>query len=539
MMSIRLAENRKACLEISISSGADRVIRFAARELASYLKKMTGADFKIGEEIKGRSIRLVPDGDAELDSFRTSVSEHGIEIRGVNSRSVLYGVYDLLETFGCSFAEPECEIVPEKTELSAEYGSRSETADFKLRNIFRIQIRKSVEPPYDGFEAHHLPQIDWMAKRRLNHYVFYIDYCRYDLWEKHKHQVLDALLDRGFVLEVAHHSIGYFCPKEPEEDFGNFGSETYMANHPDWYENQQVHIEIPEVRELLTKRLIEYARRNPELKMIGLWPSDSGMASPYPGLNQADGYLKFWNQVADRLAEECPGKELSILAYLDLLNPPQIMTGRPNLHVWFCPIRSNYMYPIADPHNHGYLDQLRGWIEKMPPLSVNCFEYYGWKPLLTPFLSKMKQDLDSYHALGVGGIYGWCGFTYNLMGTQYRWSRDLFGLTRLMWNRGCDLNQAEREWAEGVFGEGAPEVLEFYRLLREQHRKECEIGLRDSGPWISMELLRRLMSSLQPARNKSLTEKQRKRLDLLEQLAANGATSAIEREELPGILKAF
>ena len=25
-----------------------------------------------------------------------------------------------------------------------------------------------------------------------------------------------------------------------------------MANHPDWYENQQVHIEIPEVRELLT-----------------------------------------------------------------------------------------------------------------------------------------------------------------------------------------------------------------------------------------------------------------------------------------------
>ena len=211
--------------------------------------------------------------------------------------------------------------------------------------------------------------------------------------------------------------------------------------------------------------------------------------------------------MADRLAEECPGKELSILAYIGLMRPPQIMTRRPKLHVWFYPIRSNCMYPIADPHNHGYLDQLRGWIEKMPPLSVNCFEYYGWKPLLTPFLSKMKQDLDSYHALGVGGIYGWCGFTYNLMGTQYRWSRDLFGLTRLMWNRGCDLNQAEREWAEGVFGEGAPEVLEFYRLLREQHRKECEIGLRDSGPWISMELLRRLMVRFQPARDKNLTEK--------------------------------
>lgn len=104
-----------------------------------------------------------------------------------------------------------------------------------------------------------------MAKQRLNHYVFYVDYYRYDLWEKYKQDILDTLLDRGFDIEVSHHSIFYFCPLSEDVDFGNYGSSTYQQNHPDWFTNRQARIELPAVQEVIKERYFEYLRRNPEL----------------------------------------------------------------------------------------------------------------------------------------------------------------------------------------------------------------------------------------------------------------------------------
>ena len=143
-----------------------------------------------------------------------------------------------------------------------------------------------------------------MAKRKLNHCDFYVDYCRYDLWEKYKHEVLDAMLDRGMKLEVCHHSIGYFFPADEAHDYGNYGDSTYYATHPEWFQSNQARIEIPEVREIITKRFLDYVRNNPELKMIGVWPGDSEMPAPEEGLTVADGYLDFWNKIAAELEKE-------------------------------------------------------------------------------------------------------------------------------------------------------------------------------------------------------------------------------------------
>jgi hypothetical protein len=42
-MSFLLADNKKSLISIIISTKADRVVRFAAREMSSYLKKSVGA----------------------------------------------------------------------------------------------------------------------------------------------------------------------------------------------------------------------------------------------------------------------------------------------------------------------------------------------------------------------------------------------------------------------------------------------------------------------------------------------------------------
>jgi hypothetical protein len=542
-MSVLLAEKNKSNASIIISSSADRVLRFAARELSSYLKKISGADFVISEEYTAPSISRKPaiaisvdasnahwsGTSGKTDAFSISARDGHICICGKNGRSALYGVYEFLEKLGCGFIEPGKETVPSKSSIVAEEINQVYISAFLLRNIFRVQIVKSKTFSYDGLDPeHHLPQIDWMAKRRLNHYEFYVDYYRYDLWEKHKHKVLDALLDRGFDIEVTHHSIHYFCPPDENHDFGSYGPSTYRCNHPDWYAGEQTNIELPAVQELLQDRYLEYVRNNKELCKVGLWPADTGMNS------SPEGYLKFWNRIGKALAAEFPEKQLSIVAYLELLTPPKGIVPESNLFCWFCPIRNNYMYPSADKSNKGNLGYMQTWIHTMPPEHVACFEYYGWQAELTPMGEKMKQDLGVYHDMKLGGIYGWAGFTYNLMGNDFRWARDMYVLSHLQWDPVQDIVRLEEKWANGVFGTAASDIQDFYDTLKRAHKKESRKGLLSQQPWISLDLLHDVQKILASARSHANDPEILRRLNMLEKLAGRGCTEEVLREPRKG-----
>ncbi len=543
MNQILLADNRSTELEIWIPPESGRVMRFASRELASYLHKMCGAEFPVvTEPSRKKTIRLKAGSEKSSgkDRFELNIAENGITIDASSPRAALYGVYELLETAGCAFVEPGIETVPFRSRLELPVLRKTQEAAFELRNIFREQIIPDKHAVYRGLEpGHHLPQIDWMAKRKLNHYNFYIDYDRYDLWEKHKSSILDALLDRGFRLEVCHHSIGYFFPPDEPHDYGNFGPATYYAMHPGWYKDGQVRIELPEVRKILCERYLAYVKRNPELNMIGLWPGDSSMPPPSPEMNVADGYLDFWNELAAALASDFPDKRLSIIAYIDLLSPPKTLHGADNEQIWFCPIGTNYHYSMLDlPYNAKFLDDMAGWIRKMPPGRVNVFDYFGWQPPLLPLSRLVQRTLSAYRSLGAGGAYGWCGFTYNLMGADYRWAKELYAYANMLWNPDCDIEAQEQIWAHGVFGAAAPEILEFFNILRVEHEHLAEEGLASMKPWIPLSLFKQLAPVLAGARKNAGDEQAVRRIDLLEQLAANAVCSRIysDKRGMPSLL---
>ena len=560
-MSFLLANNKTPMVNIVISPKADRTTCFAAREMQSYLHKISGVDFDIltTEDCPSGVLFLLPPGNKEnsyvkfdfdnknIDAFKIEVNKNGINIQGSNSRSILYGVYDFLENLGCRFIEPGMEKIPKMQKLQAPVMKYKSAAAFELRNIFRIQIFKSKNAEFDGLEpTHHLPQIDWMAKQRLNHYVFYVDYYRYDLWEKYKHQILDALLDRGFKIEVTHHSILYFCPPNVNCDFGNYGNSTYHCNHPDWYIpsllygcEYQVRVELPEVRELIKDRFLEYLRNNPELDIVGLWPGDSAINQPVPDLSRTDGYLEFWNYISKAVKKEFPYKKLSMLAYYELTPPPEKVKPAPNIHNWFCRHDDNYMYSIRDKKNKKYFDWLKGWVQQQAPKNIACFHYYGWMAILTPFIENMKIDLNVYKEMKLAGVYGWSGFTYNIMGNGYRLAGDFYVLAHLLWDPEQDTETLLTTWAEEVFGNSAREIIEFYNTLKQVHKKESKKGLPAKEPWISLDLLHKLQKILAVARNKTDNVKILHRINLLEQVAAAGCSAVIRREPLTGIEKAF
>ena len=540
-MSIILAENGKTSCKILLEKNADRVLKFAAKELAGYLQKMTNASFPVimeGEEEENCEILLIlkagKEVDDEIDSFELIPQGKNLIFQGVNPRSTLYAVYDFLEYAGCAFLEPEVERVPFFTKLELDLPAKKSTAAFVLRNIFREQIVPDKNAAYRGLEAgHHLPQIDFMAKRKLNHYDFYVDYCRYDLWEKYKHEVLPAMLDRGMKLEVCHHSIGYFFPADEAHDYGNYGDSTYYATHPEWFQSNQARIEIPEVREIITKRFLDYVRNNPELKMIGVWPGDSEMPAPEEGLTVADGYLDFWNKIAAELEKEFPDKYLSIIAYLDLLDAPAKRKGAKNTQIWFCPIRTNYHFSMLDrPESRHFLEQLDGWVKSMPEARVNVFDYFGWQPPFSPYARNVGRTLRRYRELKAGGAYGWVGFTYNLMGEDYRWAKELYTYTEQLWDPDADVDMLLEKWALGVFGEDAgKKIVEFYQEIEEEHNKVVARTVPDAmKPWITLPLLHKMQAKLAEARSLTNDPAVLRRIELLELVAVNSVTDRIVPE---------
>ena len=86
-------------MPIAVAEGACEVVMNAAKELAHFLKRITGADFAITEGFDGPGIRLMVDDKLEEEEFvlKTCDCCGGLKIAGGTARGVLYGVYGLLE----------------------------------------------------------------------------------------------------------------------------------------------------------------------------------------------------------------------------------------------------------------------------------------------------------------------------------------------------------------------------------------------------------------------------------------------------------
>ncbi len=557
-----LARSCKACMPIIVSRTADRVVCFAVWELKRYLQKISKATFTIKKcndiDISGSfSAIVVGAGEWEkrldfnldpactpFDGFTIRSFQNKLFIRGVNSRSSLYGVYALLEKLGCEFVEPGIEYVPELKTITLSGINIKEVSAFVIRNIYRAgnSIKKKEDIDFLNPDVN-APQIDWMAKKRLNHYVFYVNHYRYDLWERDKHKVLDELLNRGFDIEVTHHSIHYFCPPDENHDFGGYGPETYLRNHPDWYVpamecgargRWQTRVNLPEVQKIITRRYMEYAGRNPEIKITGLWPDDIPMNITYKGLGVTDGYMKFWNNVGKTLAKSFPEKRLATIAYFELIEPPKKVAPAFNLHQWFCPIERNYHYGINDKRNKKDFSYLKKWVKQMPPYHLGIFEYYSWQMELTPLLNVMRNDMQAYRDLGVGGIYSWsAGYPdniLNILGEDYRWAMDIFGLTHILWNPQADIEGLRQIWVRNVFDGSASCILDFYDLLGKEHKKELRKKLAPNYQWISLDLMHMCQKLLASARRKAGSQRVMDRIDLLEKVLVHGSAEKILRE---------
>lgn len=103
---LKLAENGKTNYSIVLQKNASNTDKFAAKELAFFLKKMTGADFSISTDKKSPAIFIGHAKGAKLADEVNVVETSGNDLLlyGGGIHGNLWAVYELLENhFGCIF----------------------------------------------------------------------------------------------------------------------------------------------------------------------------------------------------------------------------------------------------------------------------------------------------------------------------------------------------------------------------------------------------------------------------------------------------
>ena len=142
---------KKHCHAIVVGRNGGPSCAYAAEELRDYVAQMTGVELPIAAESaepSGKVISLNVVGDAELgeDGFELKEKNGNVLVRG-GKRGVLYGVYELLETYGgCGWYASWRTVLPKRDTFSVPKGlSDRQMPSFLLREPSWMDVRRHVD----------------------------------------------------------------------------------------------------------------------------------------------------------------------------------------------------------------------------------------------------------------------------------------------------------------------------------------------------------------------------------------------------------
>lgn len=471
---------------IVIPKNSDQVIRFAASELKSYLKKITGKELQIIEsDDKTRNnaiqLALVDDKSLKWDGYKIKYASKSIRLESTQSRGLLYAVYTLLENSGCSFFYPgeKEEFVPKREIITLV----NDTI------IFNPILEHRGLAPY-GLQASSVDLgrkfIDWMAKNRMNYILVSEDrpsdsdgQAHGSIWKEVREELLSELQKRGFVIEMSEHCAPVFFPR------------TLYRNHPDWFAmnngerklgpppySGQMCYSNKEAVEYYATAIAEYAAKHPEFHLIGTWPLDGGEYCECEQCKDPQTVFKAAMHVADKVRLVRPDMIVEHLAYkVQTWQPPSLDKIPANMSVLWCP-------------DAGKMDSLAGeWIKKADNSGgIYQFEYYMGdnyraraNVLLCPAYS-VKVARHAYE-MGFRGVI-------SLFLPMQNWWRSSFNnwfFARACWDKNPDIKLYLRKYCQDYYGEQDSSVEQIFNVIltdlppalyKYQLKKDPELLLR-------------------------------------------------------------
>ena len=491
---VKLAEGGRTAYTIVLQKDANKLELEAARDLALYLKKITGAEFRIADT--ATSPRLVIGRRAPSDKRplkrreRRVVSENGdIYFYGAGYHGNAFAVYDFLgDVIGCRwFSLWGDEYVPSKPTL--------ELPDLNFSRI----------PSFDAYEAGSYVSIlmkhpGILAFMRRNRIFFQIskagcpDVSAYDLLD-YGHHGLAAYLPPGGIKvgEYKHNCRGplpYFAGREyfktNPEYFSLINGRRVPYKHF-CFSNPGFRKEIARnIRTLLKDRY-----REGFYPMIDLSGSDTGgpfcQCRECKALNKkyaspGGAYFDWINEIATELEKDYPELVIRVFAYKKVMSeiPPAGLKLPDNVMINYAPLYNDYAQPLEAPSNASFYKTITDWSDHCSQMAYWIYPNpYALSSYGFPLLAGVRRNVSNLrlaHKLNVrlvtaqfGAAYHTCiGLTELLLYLHARLCNDIT----------LDADQLVREFCANYYGAAAPLMLKYiYDLERltktEKHYVWC------------------------------------------------------------------
>ena len=424
----------------------------SAGVLASYLKKITAADFAVqamptNPAAPGIWIGGEP-GDLAADDFRITAGENRLRLAGGSPAATLCAVYAFLEDeAGCRWWSRNEEDVPRQATILVHETNAVCRSPFAIHNVWNMEAQNREN--------------DFYHKARTTSSVsFSGGHTLYPLLTPYATNHPD-LYPMGKTGERKANNL-HFCYRAPgiaqaladalaqvvEAHRGDVTNVIYFAGMGDWYGGM---CECPACKAVYEEET---------------WTDPDGRKKP--------GYmatlLRLMNETAALLDKKYPGIRIGTFAYMSLEAPPAKTVPAGNVEIRIPRIRHCAVHPAAEcALNRSYLRNLERWCEVAPGRTTIWAYGASFKNFLYPFpcLYAIAEDLRLYAKLGVRGV--------EIQGNYVSTGGDLAVLKnavwrKLMWNPGLDPRALVRDFCQGYYGPAAEGVEAYVEALEESVR---------------------------------------------------------------------
>ncbi len=463
-VDLALVQDGHSRFAIVHAASAPGSVRVAARELQSYVEKVTRAKLPIlvGEAPAAGPFIALGDTsaaraagihvrDVPLEGFRL-VSRAGnffiigpdtadgeITPEGGTSRGTLNGVYTFIEDYlDVRWLLPgaQGEDVPARSSVTLPVVDRTERPGFRNRRIPGMQ---NTQPAV----------VEWSARHKL-----------------------------GFSMVLEHgHNWSHVVPAALHEKHPDWFPEINGKRPPvigDRYKFETTH---PELIQHYAQAAIAAFRRNPKLAVFSLSPTDSAGWSesaaskalydrdPHGKLSVTPLILKFYNDVAKIVGREFPDRKLAGYIYASYLYPPSAGMSRlePNLFIVVAPSISYGYQLYRESTRRDWEMIMQAWSAQTTQIAY--YDLFNWLKGSTGAITPPAPEILNFAfprliKYRIQGIY--------IYGTA-EWSQagvNNYVLSKMAWNPALDANALCDEFYRRAYGAaGGAQVRELTHLV--------------------------------------------------------------------------
>ena len=449
--SIKFVDGAKSCgYDIVVDDKCGPSYRQAAEELRDYLEKITGVRLPIVTQRGVRSI-LLEKGDAGLgdDGFRLRAEGGNLRISG-GKRGILYGVYELLETYGgCGWYSSRISVVPK-----AECFSVPKNLDI-------------TDKP--AFEYRDTDFCDVGRHRDLGVKLRYNGMCSGPAGEDR----LGGAAGR-FVGGLSCHTFYTLLPPD-----------VWFDAHPEYYseingvrrnKGAQLCLSNPDIVPLVVAKLRECVsrdervRKDPSVWLASVSQNDCMKyceCSRCREIAEQEGaqsgvLIRFVNKVAEEIERTDPDLIIHTFAYQYTRKPPKLVRPRHNVIVQLCLIECVFSDPLEKRtygENAAFMDDFDGWSRISNRFFFWDYAANFWHYIHPmPNVHVMKSNLQLFHQRGVRYLFEE-GITHEHgdFAELKTWI-----LSKLMWNPNQPVKPLLERFFTAFYGPAAPYVREYF-----------------------------------------------------------------------------